>query len=58
MQVASWAQMFLRFVLSHPAVTVVIPATGKPERQADNLKGGAGPLLSQAQQDELVKMFA
>lgn len=58
MQVTSWAQMFLRFVLSHPAVTVVIPATGKPERQADNLKGGAGPLLSQAQQDELVKMFA
>ncbi len=56
--VGSWAQMFLRFVLSHPAVTVVIPATGKPHRQADNLKGGMGPLLSQAQQDELVKMFA
>ena len=56
--VGSWAQMFLRFVLSHPAVTVVIPATGKPHRQADNLKGGTGPLLSQAQQDELVKMFA
>ena len=54
----SWAQLFLRFVLSHPAVTVVIPATGKPERQADNLKGGMGPLLSQAQQDELVKLFA
>lgn len=56
--VGSWAQMFLRFVLSHRAVTVVIPATGKPHRQADNLKGGMGPLLSQAQQDELVKMFA
>lgn len=54
----SWAQLFLRFVLSHPAVTVVIPATGKPERQADNLKGGMGPLLSQAQQEELVKLFA
>lgn len=54
----SWAQLFLRFVLSHPAVTVVIPATGKPERQADNLKGGMGPLLDQAQQDELVKLFA
>lgn len=58
MQVGSWAQMFLRFVVSHPAVTVTIPATGKPERQADNLKGGIGPLLSQAQQDELVKLFA
>ncbi|RZA22109.1 MAG: aldo/keto reductase [Lysobacteraceae bacterium] len=54
----SWAQLFLRFVLSHPAVTVVIPATGKPERQADNLRGGVGPLLDRAQQDELIRMFA
>lgn len=56
--VGSWAQMFLRFAVSHPAVTVVIPATGKPERQADNLQGGVGPLLNQAQQDELIGMFA
>ena len=58
MQVGSWAQMFLRFVVSHPAVTVVIPATGKPERQADNLKGGVGLLLTAAQQAELVRLFA
>jgi aryl-alcohol dehydrogenase-like predicted oxidoreductase len=57
-EVTSWAQMFLKFVVSHPAVTVVIPATGKPERQADNLRGGTGPLLSEAQQAELVRMFA
>lgn len=57
MGVGSWAQLFLRFVVSHPAVTVVIPATGKPDRQAENLKGGTGPLLTQAQQDELVAMF-
>jgi aryl-alcohol dehydrogenase-like predicted oxidoreductase len=50
--------MFLKFAVSHPAVTVVIPATGKPERQADQLKAGVGALLTQAQQDELVKMFA
>ncbi|MCR6662043.1 MAG: aldo/keto reductase [Luteimonas sp.] len=56
-EVTSWAQMFLKFVVSHPAVTVVIPATGRPDRQADNLKGGTGPLLSQAQQDELVALF-
>jgi diketogulonate reductase-like aldo/keto reductase len=56
--VDSWAQMFLKFVVSHPAVTVVIPATGKAERQADNLRGGTGPLLDQAQQAELVAMFA
>jgi len=56
--VTSWAQMFLRFVTSHPAVTVVIPATGKPDRQDDNLKAGTGPLLTAAQQAELVAMFA
>jgi len=56
--VDSWAQMFLKFAISHPAVTAVIPATGKPHRQADNLKAGTGPLLTQKQRDELVRMFA
>ncbi|HET6396114.1 MAG TPA: aldo/keto reductase [Pseudoxanthomonas sp.] len=56
--VTSWAQMFLKFAISHPAVTVVIPATGKPERQRDQLKAGAGPLLTQPQQQELLRRFA
>jgi diketogulonate reductase-like aldo/keto reductase len=55
--IGSWAQMFLKFVISHPAVTVVIPATGKPERQLDQLKAGHGALLTQAQQDEVVAIF-
>lgn len=54
--VTSWAQMFLKFVLSHDAVTAVIPATGKPERQADNLKAGFGPLLTAAQKKEIVQL--
>jgi diketogulonate reductase-like aldo/keto reductase len=56
--VTSWAQMFLKFVISHPAVTVVIPATGKPDRQSDNLQAGRGRDLSAAERAELVKMFA
>lgn len=56
--VTSWAQMFLRFVTSHPAVTVVIPATGKPDRQSDNLKAGVGRDLSAAERAELIAMFA
>jgi aryl-alcohol dehydrogenase-like predicted oxidoreductase len=56
--VTSWAQMFLKFVISHPAVTVVIPATGKPDRQSDNLKAGQGRDLSAAERAELVAMFA
>lgn len=54
--ITSWAQMFLKYSLSHEAVTAVIPATGKPERQADNLKAGFGPLLTPAQQKELVAL--
>jgi aryl-alcohol dehydrogenase-like predicted oxidoreductase len=54
--VTSWAQMFLKFCLSHEAVTAVIPATGKPERQSDNLKAGYGPLLSATQKQEVVKL--
>jgi aryl-alcohol dehydrogenase-like predicted oxidoreductase len=56
--VTSWAQMFLKFVISHPAVTVVIPATGKPDRQSDNLKAGLGRDLTAAERAELVAMFA
>jgi len=55
--VTSWAQMFLKFVISHPAVTVVIPATGKPDRQSDNLKAGRGRDLSAAERAELVAIF-
>jgi aryl-alcohol dehydrogenase-like predicted oxidoreductase len=54
--VTSWAQMFLKFALSHEAVTLVIPATGKPDRQSDNLKAGSAPMLTQKQKAEIVKI--
>lgn len=55
--ITSWAQAFLKFVLGHPAVTVVIPATGKPERQSDNLRAGIGPDLDSAQRQSLIAQF-
>jgi aryl-alcohol dehydrogenase-like predicted oxidoreductase len=54
--ITSWAQMFLKFALSHEAVTAVIPATGKPERQSDNLRAGFGPLLTAAQRTEVIDL--
>jgi aryl-alcohol dehydrogenase-like predicted oxidoreductase len=54
--ISSWAQMFLKYSLSHEAVTAVIPATGKPDRQSDNLKAGFGPMLTAAQQKELISL--
>lgn len=38
----SWAQLLLKFVLAHPAVTCVIPGTGKPAHMADNVRAGFG----------------
>ncbi|MBO9353758.1 aldo/keto reductase [Bordetella petrii] len=56
--ISSWAQAFLRFALSHPAVTAVIPATSRPERQSDNLKAGTGPALTAQQRSALRALFA
>ncbi|MGE5518711.1 MAG: aldo/keto reductase [Candidatus Dadabacteria bacterium] len=33
----SWSQFFLKYILAHPAVTCVIPATSNPEHMLDNL---------------------
>ena len=41
---ASWAQLLLKFVLSHPAVTCAIPGTGRPEHMVDNAGAGSGPI--------------
>lgn len=51
----SWAQLLLKFVLSHPAVTCVIPATGSAEHLADNMKAGEGPMPGEALRARMVK---
>ncbi|WP_137923728.1 aldo/keto reductase [Cupriavidus sp. 2SB] len=38
----SWGQLFLKFIISHPAVTAAIPATSKPKNMADNLGAAFG----------------
>lgn len=40
----SWAQFFLKFVVSHPAVTCAIPATSNPRHAVDNMAAGFGRL--------------
>jgi len=44
----SWAQIFLKFILSHPAITCPIPATSNPEHMADDVRAGFGRLPDQA----------
>jgi diketogulonate reductase-like aldo/keto reductase len=38
----TWAQVLLKFVLANPAVTCVIPGTGRPEHMRDNVRAGFG----------------
>ncbi|HET7753456.1 MAG TPA: aldo/keto reductase [Anaeromyxobacteraceae bacterium] len=51
---ASWAEVFLRFILAHPAVTAVIPATSNPEHVSQNLAAGAGPFPDERQKREIL----
>jgi aryl-alcohol dehydrogenase-like predicted oxidoreductase len=51
---ATWPQFFLKFVVSHPAITVVTPATSKPEHMIDNLAGGIGRLPNAEQRKQMI----
>ncbi|HEY7165273.1 MAG TPA: aldo/keto reductase [Candidatus Binatia bacterium] len=52
---SSWAQFFLKFVLSHPAVTCAIPGTSKANHLLDNLRGGEAPLPDDAIRQRMVR---
>lgn len=54
---ATWAQFFLKWIVSHPAVTCAIPGTGKPEHLLDNLGGGTGALPDAAMRKRMVLHF-
>jgi diketogulonate reductase-like aldo/keto reductase len=55
--IASWAQYFLKWIVSHPAVTCAIPGTGRPEHMADNLKAGFGPLPDAKQRARMAQHY-
>lgn len=48
LQCTTWAQLLLKFVVSHRAVTCAIPATSQVEHLLENLKAGAGPMPDEA----------
>jgi diketogulonate reductase-like aldo/keto reductase len=55
---ASWAQFFLKFVISHPAVTCAIPATSKAVHLIDNMQAGLGSLPAPAVRKQMADYFA
>lgn len=54
----SWAQVFLKFVIGHPAVTAIIPATSKPANMVDNAQAGFGRLPDAAMRERIAALLA
>jgi len=55
---ASWAQFFLKFVISHPAVTCAIPATSKVQHLTDNMQAARGQLPATEIRQRMAKYVA
>ena len=55
--IASWAQYFLKWIVSHPAVTCAIPGTGRPDHMRDNLAAGRGPMPDAAARRKMAEDF-
>lgn len=52
----SWAQFFLKYVASHPAVTAITPATSRPANLADNMGGATGRLPDAAMKKRMIAL--
>ena len=55
--IASWAQYFLKWIVSHPGVTCAIPGTGNPRHMKDNLGTGRGPLPEESERKRMAQYF-
>ncbi len=52
----SWAQFFLKYIVSHPAVTCAIPGTGKVSHMVDNLMAASGRLPDERARKRMVDL--
>ena len=53
----SWGQFFLKFILSHPDITCVIPGTSKVKHVIDNMKAGYGRLPDEKGRERMAKFI-
>ena len=54
--IKTWAQFFLKFIVSHPAVTAAIPGTSKPDHMADNISAAYGALPDTATRSKMATL--
>jgi aryl-alcohol dehydrogenase-like predicted oxidoreductase len=52
----TWAQFFLKFVGSHPAITAITPATSRARNMADNMGGAMGRLPDAATRQRMIEV--
>jgi aryl-alcohol dehydrogenase-like predicted oxidoreductase len=55
--VSSWSQFFLKYVISHPAVTCAIPGSSKVEHLEDNQQAGHGRVPTAAQRKKMEEFW-
>ncbi|MDH5600669.1 MAG: aldo/keto reductase [Gammaproteobacteria bacterium] len=55
--VTSWGQFFLKFIVSHPAVTCAIPATTRVKHLLDNMAAQFGHLPDSQMRNEMIRYF-
>ena len=53
----SWAQFLLKWIVAHPAVTCVIPATNSPQHLEDNMAAGVGRLPDAKTRERMASLF-
>ena len=53
----SWGQFFLKYIISHDAVTNIIPATSKPKNMLDNARAGMGRMLGKKAKKRMLEVF-
>jgi diketogulonate reductase-like aldo/keto reductase len=51
----SWAQFFLKFIISHPSVTCAIPATSRVDHLQENMEAGYGALPDKKMRNRMIK---
>lgn len=51
----TWAAFFLKWVISHPAITCALPSTSNPDHMAENIAALRGPLPDKALRERMVK---
>jgi diketogulonate reductase-like aldo/keto reductase len=54
---SSWGQFYLKYILGHPAVTCIIPATARVHHMVDNMRANFGRLPDEQQRAEMLRVF-